>query len=224
MASVARNRSAFPRLSNTIGSGECQEPSFRQTSAVDRRWKTSMGHNHARLDAAPAPQHSRTLWPARMLPGCPSAADKIRVQYPLTRPSANSTVPCLGGKASNHASRPGDQASASSGLPPEHPAHDVKGPQQGKVTSARPGAHRLKLADECGVLGQLAAQVTPPCPVGASPAENRFDVAVVDGNQARALARQQLAGCDFAEPVPVLRPWLYVVQQLPQLPGRGRLQ
>ena len=30
----------------------------------------------------------------------------------------NTTVPCLGGKASSHASRPGDQASASSGLPP----------------------------------------------------------------------------------------------------------
>jgi hypothetical protein len=43
---------------------------------------------------------------------------------------------------------------------PEHPAHDVKGPQQGQVTGTWPAAHRLKLADESVVLRQLAAQVT----------------------------------------------------------------
>ena len=58
-----------------------------------------MGHNHARLDAAPAPQHSATLWPARMLPGCPGAADKIRVQYPRPYPRQHKLIhPLRGGR------------------------------------------------------------------------------------------------------------------------------
>lgn len=58
-----------------------------------------MGHNHARLDAAPAPPHSGTLWPARMLPGCPGAAGKIRVQYHRPYPRQHNLIhPLRGGR------------------------------------------------------------------------------------------------------------------------------
>ena len=89
------------------------------------------------------------------------------------------------------------------------------------MASTRLGAHRLQLTDEIAVLGQLAAQVTPPSAMDASPAKGPLNMAVIDRDQVRALACKQLACRDLAEPVPVLRPRLNVVQQLPQLPGRA---
>lgn len=150
-----------------------------------------MGHNHARLDAAPAPQHSRTIWPARMLPGCPGAADKIRVQYPRQHKLIH---PLRGGRRAPPAAH---SRLAALVIPlvvrwhrPIAPAAlTCEGGRQNRGSQWLPAARRRRRRE-------------------GGP-----------GNQARALARQQLAGCDFAESVPVLRPRLNVVQQLPQLPG-----
>lgn len=85
-----------------------------------------------------------------------------------------------------------------------------------------PGYAPFKAANEIVVPDELAAQIMPPRLVVRGPLEHLFHVAVVDRDQVRALA-QQLAGRDWAEAVPVLRPWLNVVQQLPQLPGGAAL-
>ena len=51
--------------------------------------------------SAPAAQHSRTRWPARMLPGCPGAADKIRAaELVLSQSMLSVEVRDLGGQIS----------------------------------------------------------------------------------------------------------------------------
>ena len=69
------------------------------------------------------------------------------------------------------------------------------------MARACPVADCLKLLDEARVIDELVVQVVPPLVVCAGPAEDLLDAAVVDGEQARALACQELAGRDGADSV-----------------------
>jgi hypothetical protein len=68
-------------------------------------------------------------------------------------------------------------------------------------------------------MSELAPQVSPPRAMDFGPAEDLLDPAVIDRDQVRALARQELPGRNPAEPVPALRR-LDVIEPLPQSPGR----
>ena len=75
------------------------------------------------------------------------------------------------------------------------------------MASARAGAHQLKLADERLIINELVPQVAPPSVVDSRSLEDLLDAAVVEGNQLGALACEELAGCDGADPA-ALGTWL----------------
>jgi hypothetical protein len=109
-----------------------------------------------------------------------------------------------------------------------HPADDVEHAQGGQVGEAfftfdavevspqGDTACRLAWVEGCG------AHVIPPAfiPVRRRPPEHRGDPAVLNGDQAWALAREDLARRDSAE-ARILRPVLDVAEQFPQLPRRA---
>jgi hypothetical protein len=55
--------------------------------------------------------------------------------------------------------------------------------------------------DKTRVADELAVHVVPPLVVDPGPVQDFLDTTVVDREQLRALARQELAGCDGTDPV-----------------------